>query len=157
MAPSHLVPASSITDRSPGESMAIDPKTLPSQPWKARLVEAQTKTSTPALQHVVEQVIASGVSATEVKAFMSERPDVFGADAGRRAGEAFLDQGNPKLNEQPQAGGVKAHAVRFAALPWFQRVSLPELPILLQGKGDVVVVDGERFSQSDIAALLRSA
>jgi hypothetical protein len=161
--------------------VAID---LNAQAWKARLMEARS-TSTPrsiagpAFQKVVEQVLASGVKASDVKKFLTERKDVFGDDAvqtAMRAGEALLDQTSPKrsvLKGTPAAGdteagkGVKAHAVRFAALPldglpsdglpWFQRVALPQPPVLLTSKGDSVVVDGERFSAADVAALLRAA
>ena len=147
--------------------MAID--------WKTRLVDAQTKATarvsardaapTRELQKVVEQVIASGVSPSEVRRFLVEHDDVFGDDAvqiARRAGEAFLDQTSPRrqapISESgPASSSVKAHAVRFPAVPWFQRVSLPLPPAVLLGGGDVVVVDGERFSQGDVAALLRSA
>jgi hypothetical protein len=131
---------------------------------EARRVEARRSTqgqaSTPELQSVVEQVIASGVSATEVKAFLNEHQDVFGDDAARRAGEAKLFQAAPKASDSAVASGVvsvKPHALRCAGLPWFQRVSLPEPPIELQGRGDDVVVDGERFSPSELLALLRAA
>ncbi|MDP2343072.1 MAG: hypothetical protein Q8O67_19100 [Deltaproteobacteria bacterium] len=140
--------------------MAID-SPLTQATWKAHLVAAgSTATKAPAFQKVVEQVIASGVSAGEVKKFLAERNDVFGDDAvqiAKRAGEALLDQTSPKRQTNAPATGVKAHAVRFAGLPWFQRVTLPQPPVLLIGKGDSVVVDGERFSQSDVAALLRAA
>ena len=141
--------------------VAIDknPSSL-SLPWKARLLDAQTTAS---VASAVEQVIASGVSATEVRTFIAEHKDVFGDDAvhlARRAGEALLDQTSPKLRAKPSAGGVKAHEVRFAALPWFQRASLTQPPLHLTANANAnanIVVDGETFSPRDILTLLRSA
>ena len=140
--------------------------------WKSRLINAQAKakkasSSSPTLQKAVEQVIAAGVPATEVKRFLAEHNDVFGDDAlqaARRASESMLDSGKQAAVPPEPTTGVKAHAVRFqtttGAVPWFQRASvlaLPQPAIVLHGKGDVVVVDGERFSHSDLAALLRAA
>lgn len=140
--------------------MAIDANSLTATPWKAHLTATRESAGKPAFEQAVKQVIASGVSPTEVKTFLAEHKDVFGDDAqqvARRASEALLNQSGPRLASTPTSTGVKAHTVRFAALPWFQRVTLPQPPILLHGKGDVVVVDGERFSQHDVAALLSAA
>ena len=103
------------------------------------------------------------MSATEVRTFIAEHKDVFGDDAvhlARRAGEALLDQTSPKLRARPSTGGVKAHEVRFAALPWFQRASLTQPPLHLTANANAnanIVVDGETFSPRDILTLLRSA
>ncbi len=146
------------------EAVAVD--------WKAKLLETRTasqQASPHAFQQVVQQVIAAGVPASEVKRFVAEHQDVFGAgahDQAKKAAEALFDQTSPRLLPSSQTGaGVKAHALRLdpgSALPWFQKATLPTLPSstllgALKGKGDVVVVDGERFSASDVAALMQLA
>lgn len=146
--------------------------------WKARLLDTKTRSTSPAaaqdaVQQVIADVVAGGVPLSEVKRFVREHRDVFGDDglqAAKRAAEALLDQTSPKLStnslpsQSPVSAGVKAHALRFdptSALPWFQKTNLPTLPLTLvgplTGKGEPVVVDGERFSASDVAALLQLA
>lgn len=135
--------------------------------WKNRLLET-TRTRAP-LEQAVAQVVANGqASLAEVKSFLAERKDVFGdgEQAAKKAAEALLDVTSPKraLPSSSTAPGLKAHSVRFeptfepgASLPWFAKVQLPAPAITLQGKGEPVVVDGERFTAQDLAALLQLA
>ncbi len=145
--------------------------------WKARLLDQTTRAS-PAFPQVVRQVIqeaiAGGVPASEVKRFVAEHQDVFGdaaheagLQAAKKAAEALLDSTSPRLPASAHGStppGVKAHALRLdpgaaTKTAWFQKATLPSLPPslltgTLKGKGDAVVVDGERFTASDVAALL---
>ncbi len=137
--------------------------------WKNRLLET-TRTRAP-LAQAVEAVVANGqASLAEVKSFLAERKDVFGdsgEQAAKKAAEALLDSTSPKmaLPNSPSsptgpAQGMKAHAVRFdptSALPWFAKVQLTAPVVTLQGKGDAVVVDGEKFTAHDVAELLKLA
>jgi hypothetical protein len=139
--------------------------------WKARLLETTTKaTAAPALERAVQQVVADGqASLAEVKSFLAERKDVFGdhgEQAAKKAAEALLDSTSPKLaqlmtpSSSGPAAGHKAHNVRLdptGALPWYAKAQLSPPPLTLIGKGEPVVVDGERFTAADVAALLQLA
>lgn len=140
--------------------------------WKSRLLEttkAKASFEKP-LAQVVQQVVADGhASLAEVKSFLAEHKDVFGdkgEQAAKKAAEALLDSTSPKmaLPSSSTTQGMKAHALRFdpamtksGALPWFATVQLTAPPVTLVGKGEPVVVDGERFTAQDVAALLKHA
>ena len=123
--------------------------------WKSRLIETKTKAPT-SFEHVVRQVVADGsASLAEVKGFLAQHKDVFGDDgqAAKKAAETLLDSTSPKLAAATTTG-LKAHNLR-GVQPWHGRVQLPSPPVVLVGRGEPVTVDGELFTQSDVAELLK--
>lgn len=137
--------------------------------WKTRLMETRRTGSPQAWQQVLQSTLATGAaSPAELKSFLHQHRDLFGDDAhavAQKAAEALLDSSSSKLPASALAGAlgsVKAHQVRFAtpaSLPWHQRAELPAIPAarLPASTGADVVVDGERFTAADVAALLALA
>lgn len=137
--------------------------------WQARLLETRlaaakspTATLQSALQKVVQQVVADGsASLAEVSGFLAQHKDVFGdsgEQAAKKAAENLLDSSAPRMVVGSKSSGVKAHALRATGgVAWHASVQLPTPPVVLLGRGEPVVVDGERFTQADIAELVKLA
>lgn len=145
--------------------MAID--------WKSRMLEA---TSTLAVgnrasaQRVVEAALHSGAGLDDVQQFAAQQPALSAVSA--LFADGFGDVGGLSRKTPDALGGdirgpravvggnsFRVHALRVdpeATLPWFHKVSAP-LPAPLTGTGHDVLVDGERFTATDVAALLRAA
>ncbi len=148
--------------------MAID--------WKSRMLEATasagSRPSAQLVQHVVEAALHSGARLDDVQQFAAQQPalaavsalfaDGFGDVGGlSRKTPATLggDVRSPRSSSFGAGAGFRLHAVRVdprAALPWFHKVAAP-LPAPLMGEGRDIVIDGERFTAHDVAALLRAA
>jgi hypothetical protein len=142
--------------------MAID--------WKSRMLEATASLkSRDAAQRVVEAAVHSGARLDDVQRFAAQQPalqaiselfaDGFG-DASAVSRKTNDTLGGDVRSARPNtSAGLRLHTLRAspdAALPWFSRVTAA-LAAPLTGTGADVVVDGERFSPADIAALLRAA
>ena len=143
--------------------------------WQARLLEtrlaaakAPAATLQSALHKVVQQVVADGsASLAEVSGFLAQHKDVFGdsgEQAAKKAAGNLLDSSAPKRvvgstsTASTASTGVKAHALRVnGGGSWHAQVQLPTPPAVLVGRGEPVVVDGERFTQADIAELVKLA
>jgi hypothetical protein len=140
--------------------------------WKSNLLSAaRTPSPRAILAQAVEQAFDAGASVDEVRRFAQSTESLAPVVALFKDG--FFDHREQKLAHAVVGGdsdrkkapltspGLKLHAVRAdptASLPWFSRASLPPSPpLVLQGTGQTVVVDGEPFSPADVAALLRLA
>lgn len=149
--------SSGVSLPSPAEQTGLREDTVAID-WKSRLIETKTKAPT-SFEHVVRQVVADGsASLAEVKGFLAQHKDVFGDDgqqAAKKAAETLLDSTSPKM-AAPTTTGLKAHNLRGASA-WHGRVQLPSPPVVLIGRGEPVTVDGERFTQHDVAELLKLA
>lgn len=138
--------------------------------WKSNLLTV-ARAPRAELARAVEQAIASGASLDDVTQFAVSQPalspvvalvkDGFFNDRGQKAVLSVVGGDVDRKRAALTSTGLKAHAVRFdpaSALPWFNKAGLPPTPTsTLQGSGSAVVVDGERFTASDVAALLRLA
>lgn len=145
--------------------MAID--------WKSRMLES-TSTLAPGNRacalRVVEAALRNGAGIEDVKQFAAQQPalsavvalfaDGFGDVGGlsRKTPDALGgDVRGPRVVGGGGGGGFRVHAVRVdpgASLPWFHKVAAT-LPAPLSSTGIDVVIDGERFTANDVAALLR--
>ena len=142
--------------------------------WKSHLLSAaRTPAPRAVLAQAVEQAFDAGASVDEVKQFAASQPALSSVVA--LFADGFFDHRLEKAaitavggeTERRRAAltspGLKAHAVRAdpaGALPWFQKANLPPTPtttLTRQGSVTPIVVDGERFSADDVAALLRLA
>lgn len=103
---------------------------------------------------------AAPAPSSATPAQVARTTDTFGEPGTR--GRAVIGTEPTSSTTLPQRGGLKAHALRanpeVAGSAWHQKASLPSVPPgALRGGGQVVVVDGERFSPADIAQLLAFA
>jgi hypothetical protein len=140
--------------------------------WKSHLLSAvRSPSSRSVLAQAVEQAFDAGASVDEVRRFAQSNETLSPVDA--LFADGFFDHREQRLAHAVVGGdtdrkkapltssGLKLHAVRAdptSSLPWFARATLPPTPPLqLQGTGQPVVIDGERFSPGDVAGLLRLA
>jgi hypothetical protein len=152
-----------------GVAMAIENKS----DWRSPLLHAATRDARDvrsAVRHAVQGALAAGADPSEVQRFVAEHKvadavaDIFGDDgAARRAAGQLLDQTQPRMLAPTSQSGRPASAQRphqlrldpHGALPWHQRASLPSLPVTFAtGAAVDVVVQGQRFTPADVAALL---
>jgi hypothetical protein len=144
--------------------------------WRGGLLEAARRASPSSVQHAIETTLQAGVDAAAVKDFVTHHRAIFGdvagvfddVDTARRATNRLLDQTQPRLPAPPSSltstsgRAQRPHALRLdpsSSLPWHQRASLPPLPPAFPtgaatGAAADVVVQGERFSPRDVAAML---
>lgn len=162
--------------------MSIDKKLDKKLDWRGGLLEAARRASPSSVQQAIATTISAGVDAAAVKDFVVEHRAVFGdvagvfdaVDAARRSTSRLLDQTQPRLPQpsssssptsSPSGRAQRPHAVRLdpsSSLPWYQRAALPPLPptfgtgaaARLEGNVVDVVVQGERFTAKDVAAML---
>jgi hypothetical protein len=140
--------------------------------WKSNLLSvARSPAPRAILAQAVEQAFDAGASVDEVRRFAQSTAGL--APIVALFADGFFDHREQKLAHAVVGGdsdrrkapltspGMKVHAMRAdptASLPWFSRANLPPPPpSTLEGTGQDVVVDGERFSPADVAALLRLA
>ena len=141
--------------------------------WKSRMLEAsagQGLKSHAAARSVVETALHNGAGIDDVQKFAAQQPALSavvalfadGFDLAAVSKKMTHDAlgGDVRTTRVSSGGGFRLHAVRVdpqAALPWFHKVQGPALPAALVGTGADVVVDGERFSATDVASMLRAA
>lgn len=140
--------------------------------WKSNLLSAaRTPAPRAILAQAVERAFDAGASVEEVRRFAQSNEtlapivalfaDGFFDHGGQKSAHAVVGGDSERKKAPLISPGLKLHAVRAdprASLPWFSRATLPPTPpLMLQGTGQTVVIDGERFSPGDVAALLRLA